>query len=301
MRKANLCAILFALVVFTACEEDEVPEIKVGPEKKLEVKLEVDEELEKAAYKDAGFIYRFVLSEDKATLDKEFKFDEAKFPQLKDKKIAQKLADYVVDFIPYKYRRHVSHFYAIGEGESGNSFSGMVFHTSKKSLDRQALCVSMLTPLYISDKQEEKKWLGQTVIHEFGHTLWENNKQGVIVSDGETPPSGYEQAHDHVYIKSDGYFYRFSTEFWEKTGLLDKWSKAMDSDKMDEFYNNHKDHFVTGYAASNNNEDATESFRLFIEDDKHTGNKVKDQKVNYFYNYPELVELRKTLRAKINW
>ena len=301
MRKVNLWAILFALVVFAACEKDEVPEIKPEPEKKPEIKFEVDEELEKGAHKDAGFVYRFVLNEDKATLDKEFKFDAATHPEFKDKKLAQKLADYVVDLIPYKYRKHVSHFYAIGEGETGNSFSGMVFHTSKKSLDRQALCISMITPIYESDEKERKKWLGETVIHEFGHTLWENSKQGVIVPDGEAPPTGYEQAHDYVYLKSDGYFYKFSTEFWEKTGVLDKWSKAIDSDKLRDFYNNHKDHFVTGYAASNNNEDATESFTFFIKDEKHTGNKIKDQKVNYFYNYPELVELRKALRAKINW
>jgi hypothetical protein len=60
---------------------------------------------------------------------------------------------------------------------------------------------------------------------------------------------------------------------------------------------------VTEYAASNPSEDLAESFTAFVLQEKPTKSTVgfihSDQKILFFYDFPELVEIRDFIRSNL--
>ena len=58
------------------------------------------------------------------------------------------------------------------------------------------------------------------------------------------------------------------------------------------FYKKYQDQFVGDYAVTHPAEDIAESFTHFVFSPKPAGESIRDQKVRFFYEYPELVELR---------
>jgi len=65
------------------------------------------------------------------------------------------------------------------------------------------------------------------------------------------------------------------------------------------FYNQHEDEYVTDYAASSTQEDFAETFTFFVLSEKPQGNSVMEQKILFFYDYPELVESRDYIRSNL--
>ena len=63
-------------------------------------------------------------------------------------------------------------------------------------------------------------------------------------------------------------------------------------EKLDDFYSKYEDQFLTDYSATNPAEDIAESFGFFVFADKPDGDRIAEQKILFFYQYPELVELR---------
>ena len=61
---------------------------------------------------------------------------------------------------------------------------------------------------------------------------------------------------------------------------------------LDDFYYNYEDRFLTDYAATNPEEDIAEAFTFFILSPRPSGDIVAEQKILFFYDYPELVKLR---------
>jgi hypothetical protein len=67
----------------------------------------------------------------------------------------------------------------------------------------------------------------------------------------------------------------------------------------DAFYEEHKDRFVTDYAASNPGEDLAETFTHFVIEDRPTGDSIADQKVQLLWADPDMVSLRDQIRANL--
>ena len=65
--------------------------------------------------------------------------------------------------------------------------------------------------------------------------------------------------------------------------------------KVHEFYSKYPDQFVSEYAATNPREDIAESWTEFVMRPKPTDTSTADQKVQFFYEYPELVETRRQI------
>ena len=65
--------------------------------------------------------------------------------------------------------------------------------------------------------------------------------------------------------------------------------------EVHEFYAKYPDQFVSEYAATNPVEDIAESWTEFVMRPKPTGTSIADQKVQFFYEYPELVETRRQI------
>jgi hypothetical protein len=161
---------------------------------------------------------------------------------------------------------------------------------------------------------EDIKELTFTLIHEFGHLLTLNSEQvevdEYIFYNMEDDDAYFEaESNCGTYFTGEGcakgssYFYLFFDEFW--TEIYDEWldiEMIEDDDAYydasDEFYFSHEDYFVTDYAASNPGEDIAESWAFFVTQPKPTGNTIAEKKVLFFYQFPELVELRGEIIAR---
>ena len=58
------------------------------------------------------------------------------------------------------------------------------------------------------------------------------------------------------------------------------------------FYAEYPDQFISEYAATNPVEDIAESWTEFVMRPKPIGTSIADKKVLFFYEYPELVQIR---------
>ncbi len=126
-----------------------------------------------------------------------------------------------------------------------------------------------------------------TLIHEYAHIESLNNTQ--VKYDDHTPKKG-ELLLEEGSAKKDAYITEFAKKFWSKDMMKEAKNGSLIADK---------DSFVTEYAASNAVEDFAESFARFVLDEKKKGNKLVDKKINFFYNYPELVKLREHMNKAI--
>ncbi|MGE5375564.1 MAG: hypothetical protein ACM3XO_10955 [Bacteroidota bacterium] len=68
---------------------------------------------------------------------------------------------------------------------------------------------------------------------------------------------------------------------------------------MQKFYGNHSKRFVDEYAATNINEDFAETFMYFALLPRPQGHTSIEQKIRFFYNFPELVSLRRQMIQNI--
>jgi len=156
-----------------------------------------------------------------------------------------------------------------------------------------------------------KKELVFTLIHEYAHLLTLNANQvppDVAIFNDPNNQNLYDQkvAACPTYFPNEGcskpnsYINTFYNRFW--VSILDEWKKidALSSadnqnpyyDKLYAFYQAHQDQFVDDYAATNTSEDMAETFAFYVLSPKPTGNSIRDQKILFFYDYPELVQLR---------
>ncbi|MGG0668653.1 hypothetical protein [Sporosarcina koreensis] len=130
-----------------------------------------------------------------------------------------------------------------------------------------------------------------TLIHEYGHMLtW--NEADVVISD--TCPA--DQFHIKPFwqcYNADSYMNLYYQAFLKE--YEEQWLHT-DNRTVEEriaFYEKNKDSFVTTYATVNPLEDIAESFSYFMltpyNDNPQT---VPERKVNFFYQFPELVEYR---------
>lgn len=142
---------------------------------------------------------------------------------------------------------------------------------------------------------ENEKWVRDTasiLIHEYTHVLTLNRDQ--------FDHKRIKAAHcKERYLSSIGcaqtksYLNAYVAKFWTAKDLAKK-------QKASTYYKKHQDDFVTSYGATDPEEDIAESFTQFVLGAKPTENlKKKDQKVLFFYEYPELVERRTDIRAAV--
>ncbi|OHX65393.1 putative zinc-binding metallopeptidase [Flammeovirga pacifica] len=152
-------------------------------------------------------------------------------------------------------------------------------------------------PLYIQEYQH-------TLIHEFGHLICLNASQ-MQPSDDEYQDDSKGYLTSEGYAIKGSYLDKYITAFWP-IDLLNKWDKidAIKSQnrkgkKLVDFYFDHEEDFVSDYACESPEEDFAESWTFFILDDINVPTNLKEDKVIFFHQFPELVEYRKKIRAKL--
>jgi len=154
-----------------------------------------------------------------------------------------------------------------------------------------------------------------TLVHEFGHLLTLNAEQvppSIRVFNNPEDEGIYQQEIDSCpeYFPGEGcsastsYINAFYNRFW--VDIYDEWDEInyeTDDDAyyeaLDDFYYNYEDQFVTDYAVTTPEEDIAESWSFFVLAPKPAGDTIAENKVLFFYEYPELMQLREKLLNNI--
>ena len=150
-----------------------------------------------------------------------------------------------------------------------------------------------------------------TLLHEFAHLM--------TLNAGQVPPSipvfknpdddgiyQSEAAACQNYFPGEGcsnpdsYINRFFDRFW-----LDLYAEWQDIDseqdqdtyynRLDDFYSTYREQFLSDYAPTSPAEDIAESFAFFVLSPKPAVNSIADEKILFFYEYPELIDLRRQI------
>lgn len=179
----------------------------------------------------------------------------------------QALWDFYANIIPPQWVNRISAFEITTDPE----LSGYVY-TDENDPTKFVLGLNIEE---LSDPSE----LTHTVIHEFAHILTLNPAQvdGVLAMGGGSCAT---LELDEGCTSAASYINQFDSQ-------------------LGVFANGGGSNFVSEYASTNIAEDIAESFTAFILQDRPTGDSVAEQKINFFYNFPELIQLRQQLRANI--
>lgn len=210
----------------------------------------------------------------------------------------QRIWNYFTALIPLEYRQTLSEFSIMTDGE--DNILAAVAQTYDDP-NRWGLEVD------IADTSDYY-YLSFTLVHEFAHLF-------TLAPDQVTPsiaifnnPEDETLYMDEVAActtffpgegcsNPDSYINAFYEEFW--TDIYDEWNEVNlieDEDlyyeKLDDFYYKYEDQFLTDYSVTHPAEDIAEAFGFFVFADQPDGDTLAEQKILFFYRYPELVQLR---------
>ena len=172
-------------------------------------------------------------------------------------------------------------------------------------------------PIEVIDDKE----IIYTTIHEFGHivtsgpdqidvdlelvNLWDSD----IINEEEQNKLFQlksELCHPKTMVvdgcaKTDSYINLFNQKFW--ADIISDWDEIQyieDDEEFyeqsDLFYEKFQDRFVSIYSSTNIDEDIAESWTAFVLKDKPKGETISEQKILFFYDFSELVDIREHIR-----
>src|SRR3990172_4142267 len=215
--------------------------------------------------------------------------------------IHQQVWDYFRALVPANEREGIGEYSIITDGQGGTLAA---VAQTQSDLNLWALQVD------IADTGNYYE-LTYTLLHELGHLLTLGPDQVppslAIFNDPDDDNIYFEEASACPdYFPGEGcanphsYINDFYNRFW--IDVHEEWNEINleeDSDiyyeKLDEFYYKYEDRFVTSYAATSPEEDIAEAFTFFVFSPEPAGEPIAEQKVLFFYQYPELVDLRANL------
>jgi hypothetical protein len=146
-----------------------------------------------------------------------------------------------------------------------------------------------------------------SLLHEFGHLLTLNDSQvtpdPLFLAQPDDLLVYQKEAANCPQFFTDGcsvsssYINMFFEQFWPK--IYDEWKKVNAgkdqknySSLLAKFYANHSTQFNTPYSATSPEEDIAESWAYFVLTPKPANDSIAHRKLLFFYNFPELVDLR---------
>ena len=223
----------------------------------------------------------------------------------KDRATHEAIWNYFASIIPPEARTAVSEFSIFTDG-IGNHLAavGPIFSDPKQWI----LNVDILD-------SENYSNLTYTLIHEQGHLITLNAEQvapSTAIFKHPNNKAIYEQEVSACpqYFTGEGcsapdsYINEFYNRFW--TDLYADWQpinletdEAVRESMLEDFYEIYADQFLTKYAATSPSEDIAESWAFFVFSPKPELNSIANEKILFFYEYPELVQLRTKILEQI--
>jgi hypothetical protein len=186
--------------------------------------------------------------------------------------------DFFVSFMPAERRKLISEYVIFTDGADN-----VLAATDQVSETPEAWSLE-IDIADVADKAE----LTYNLLHEYAHVLTLNNSQFGAGAKGNSTYQSEEES-----TAADSYLNLFYQRFW--TDISADWELAYDEDYLDEFYEEHADEFLTDYAATEPEEDIAESWLYFIISEQPSGDSIAEQKVDFFYDFPEMVSLRQAI------
>ena len=207
--------------------------------------------------------------------------------------------------------RNVNVFYLTTDGEDGIG-AGVERDIDNISMWNLFYDVLDAYPTEILDDKE----IIYTTIHEYGHIVTSGTDQIDIDLEfintftdenfDELFQIKSESCHPNVLVfdgcaKSTSYTNLFYQKFW--IDIISEWNEIQyieDDEEFyeqsDIFYQKYENRFLTMYSSTNIDEDIAESWTVFVLHDKPIDDTISDQKILFFYDFPELVDLREYIR-----
>jgi hypothetical protein len=204
-----------------------------------------------------------------------------------DEALHQQTWNHITEIIPAAYRDSVTRFVLFSDGPA--SALGAVEQTSQPG-----------------------EW---TIIHETAHLLsldttqvetylplFEHPQNATLYEEGEAACGTY-------FIPEgcslpDSYLNLFFEQFW--TGIYVEWKDIQLVDEVDArqdlltgLHDRHVDEFVSSYAVTSPEEDLAESFLYFVLSPESAGERVAEEKMRFFQQFPDLVNLRQQMRTNL--
>lgn len=209
-----------------------------------------------------------------------------------DSQTHEQLWVYFANLIPADERRFISHFGFFTDGQ------GEVLAYVEPNIDNPNQWVLYVD---IQDAQDTEE-LTYTLIHEYAHIMSLNSTQVPFDAEAYYDENLYEEAESScpTYFTGEGcsrpnsYINAFFEAFW-----ADIYEESLEyGDDVESFYEEYEDQFVTDYAATNPAEDIAESFTFFVMQSKPEGDTIAEEKILFFYDYPELLQLRAEIAGR---
>lgn len=229
----------------------------------------------------------------------------------------QEIWAYFSKLFPRRYREHLTQFEIYSDGEYETlgymDHSDNVPNEWKLKID---IVDSYREEFPASDFQF-------TLIHEFAHLLNFAPDQFDHYEDmyAASMKDNTSQEFNDIYTKrfnecwpnfffyegctlNGSYLNTFFNKFWDED-LYNEWIDILYLNEnakvtaLTDLYYENTDRFVGEYAASAPEEDFADTFATFVISEKPSGNKEKDQKVKFFYDYEELVKLKNIVTSRL--
>jgi hypothetical protein len=262
-----------------------------------------EEELDEVDYGDRddeidAYLVTYVISGDQITDPYYEAVDITLENDQKDTATHQELWNYFAALIPVEFRYHLTEFVIMTDGEK-NVLAAVAQTSYDPALWNLQIDIADTTDYY---------YLTFTLMHEFAHLL--------TLGPQQVPPDERifnNPADEDLYFRelaacsnffpgegcsnTDSYINQFYNQFWGD--IYEEWNEINleeDDDlyyeKLDDFYFKYEDQFLTDYAVTHPAEDIAESFGFFVFAEQPAGESVAEEKILFFYQFPELVELR---------
>lgn len=178
-----------------------------------------------------------------------------------------------------------------------DDFTAAYVETDKDDDKKWVLGVNLADSNFTSTEQH--KSLIETLIHEFAHIVTLNESQiDLSVSErrcGTTwldPGCSFKNSYSNEFVE----------EFWTENDFdhSERIARLEDEedieDETDQYFENNPGDFVTPYATTHPAEDIAESFAYFVIYNESDENTKEAEKINFFYQFEELVEIRNNAR-----
>jgi hypothetical protein len=209
-----------------------------------------------------------------------------------------------IDLIPTSQRSMISQYVIFSDGP------GDILASVQQSYGDPARWMLEVDSADLGDRRA----LMFTLVHEFAHLLTLNASQ--VSPDLELFNDPEDEALRQRklqacpnYFPGEGcsregsYINAFYNRFW--LDIADEWQQVDDLstgpdiegyyEALYAFYEAHQDQFVDDYATTNPSEDMAETFAYFVFEPAPAGDSLAEQKILFYQEYPELVQLREQI------
>lgn len=217
----------------------------------------------------------------------------------------QKIWEYFTALIPLEYRPTLAEFSIMTDG-TDNILAAVAQTYDDPNLWGLEVDIADTSDYY---------YFTFTLVHEFAHLFTLAPDQVIPSIAIFNNPEDEDVYFDEVSAcptffpgegcsNPDSYINAFYNEFW--LDIYDEWNEINlieDEDlyyeKLDEFYYKYEDQFLTDYSVTHPAEDIAEAFGFFVFAEQPDGDTIAEQKILFFYRYPELVQLRSEILSNL--